>query len=136
VSSIGSHFIVDMYECPAEVLDDPQRVQQALRDAVRAAKATLLHETAHRFEPQGVTAVGLLAESHISVHTWPELGYAAADLFTCGDQAAPEAACRLLVQRLEAERFEIRRIPRGVENPQVRPARLPESGSVTALRRR
>lgn len=117
--------MLEMYGCPPAVLDSPDRVREALREAAKAAKATLLHETSHRFEPQGVTALGLLAESHISVHTWPELGYAAADVFTCGEHTLPEAACHLLVERLEATRFELRRLSRGVESPQVRPARAP-----------
>jgi S-adenosylmethionine decarboxylase len=114
-----------MYDCPAAVIDDVTRVREALREAAKAAQSTLLHEQAHRFEPQGVTALGLLAESHISVHTWPELGYAAADIFTCGEHTAPEAACRLLVERLEAGRYEIRNFSRGVQTPAVRPARAP-----------
>ena len=117
--------MLEMFGCPPAVLDCPDRVRQALRDAAEAAKATLLHETSHRFEPQGVTALGLLAESHISVHTWPELGYAAADIFTCGEHTLPEAACHLLVERLEATRYELRKVPRGVESPAVRPARAP-----------
>jgi len=124
--TIGSHFIAEMYDCPAEVIDDLEGVQAALLDAVRVAGATLLHLKAHRFQPQGVTALGLLAESHISVHTWPELGYAAADVFTCGADAKPEAACELLARRLQAGRYELRRIERGMEAPKVRPARVPE----------
>lgn len=119
-----------MYDCPPAVIDDPEAVQSAMRDAARAAKATLLGEIAHRFTPQGVTALGLLAESHISVHTWPELGYAAADIFTCGERCLPEAACMLLVERLGAGRYELRRVERGVPSPSVRPARAP----VLALR--
>ena len=81
MSAIGTHLILEMYDCPAEVIDDLERVREAVREAARAARSTLLHEAAHSFQPQGVTALGLLAESHISVHTWPELGYAAADVF-------------------------------------------------------
>lgn len=114
-----------MYDCPAAVIDDPELVQQAMRDAAEAAKATLLGEVAHRFAPQGVTALGLLAESHIAVHTWPELGYAAADIFTCGEDCLPEAACMLLVERLQAGRYELRKLERGVPSPLVRPARAP-----------
>ncbi|MCB9717939.1 MAG: adenosylmethionine decarboxylase [Myxococcales bacterium] len=115
-----------MYDCPAEVIDDLERVREAVREAARAARSTLLHEAAHSFQPQGVTALGLLAESHISVHTWPELGYAAADVFTCGEQARPREACECLARRLEAGRYEIQELERGAKAPPERPARVPE----------
>jgi S-adenosylmethionine decarboxylase len=119
-----------MYGCPPELLDDPQAIEASLREAARLARSTLLQHMAHRFHPQGVTALGLLAESHISIHTWPEMGYAAADVFTCGEHTRPERACGYLASALKAERFDIRRIARG---PQVsceeRPDRLPRTAS-------
>lgn len=124
--TIGSHWILEMYDCPAEVIDDLDTVRDAIRGAAKAAKSTLLHESAHSFEPQGVTALGLLAESHISVHTWPELGYAAADVFTCGEHARPELACEHLVEALRAGRRELRHMERGLAAPPERPGREPE----------
>jgi S-adenosylmethionine decarboxylase len=126
VPTIGSHWILEMYDCPPAVIDDLEHVRLALRDAAKAARSTLLHEAAHAFEPQGVTALGLLAESHISVHTWPELGYAAADVFTCGEQATPKAACEHLATALQAGRYELRLIERGMATPLERPQRQPE----------
>lgn len=102
-----------MYDCPGEVLNDLAGIQEALAQAAKLAKSTLLSQTAHRFEPQGVTALCLLAESHISVHTWPELGYAAADVFTCGDQCLPEMACAHLAKALQSGRHELRQLQRG-----------------------
>lgn len=124
--SIGSHWILEMYECPPEVIDDLELVREALRQAARAARSTLLYEVAHAFEPQGVTALGLLAESHLSVHTWPELGYAAADVFTCGEHATPKAACEHLAAALRAGRWDLRHIERGAAAPAERPLRQPE----------
>lgn len=115
MSTIGSHCILEIYDCPARLLDDPQAVIEALQAAALAANATLLQTTHHRFEPHGVTALALLAESHISVHTWPERGYAACDVFTCGDQTLPEAACMALIEALQCPRYSLRRIPRGGE---------------------
>ena len=126
--TIGTHCILELYDCPPEILDDLERIRDALRAAAKLAKSTLLSDTAHRFEPQGVTALGLLAESHISVHTWPELGYAAADVFTCGNECRPEQACEYLAQALQAGRFELRVQERGMEAPQPRPQRLPAPG--------
>lgn len=113
VPAIGSHCILELYGCPASTLGDKERIVEAIRRAAKRAGSTLVGEVAHRFEPQGVTALALLAESHISVHTWPELGYAACDVFTCGSEARPEQACEVLVEALEAERYELRRTPRG-----------------------
>lgn len=79
----GTHLIVDLWG--AKRLDDLAWIEQALKDAVKAAKATLLHIHLHHFEPNGgVSGVAVLAESHISIHTWPERGYAALDIFMCG----------------------------------------------------
>jgi S-adenosylmethionine decarboxylase len=109
----GRHCMIELWGCPAALLDDPAAVREAMLAAVAASGCTLLWECAHRFSPQGVTIVGLLAESHISIHTWPEHGYAAADVFTCGERGEPEAACPVLVKMLGATRFELRTIERG-----------------------
>ncbi len=113
MAAVGVHFILELFQCPAEKLDDPSSVDEALRNAARLARSTLLNQVSHRFEPQGVTSIGLLAESHISIHTWPEHGYVAADIFTCGETAQPEAACRFLVEFFEARSHSMRRIRRG-----------------------
>ena len=89
--------------------------RQAPAPAAEHAGATWLGEAHHRFEPCGVTAVGLLAESHISLHSWPEIGYAAVDVFTCGDVAMPEKACAKVVELMKAERHTLARIPRATE---------------------
>ncbi|MSP89869.1 MAG: adenosylmethionine decarboxylase [Alphaproteobacteria bacterium] len=90
----GTHLIVDLWG--AKRLDDLAWIEQALKDAVKAAKATLLHIHLHHFEPNGgVSGVAVLAESHISIHTWPERGYAALDIFMCG-VAKPHKAIPVL----------------------------------------
>lgn len=113
MNSIGSHCVLELHDSPRSLLDDPQVVLEALRKAAAAARATLLQTTHHRFLPHGITALALLAESHISVHTWPERGYAACDVFTCGPQTLPEAACMALVEAFECPRYFMRRFPRG-----------------------
>ena len=88
---VGKHCILELYDC----------------DSSRAG-ATLLNLITHRFEPQGVTGLALLAESHISIHTWPESGYAAVDVFTCGDHTMPERACAVLSEELGSTRQNLR----------------------------
>ncbi len=111
----GIHCIAELYDCPREILDDQGFVTDALREAVRHGFATLLHEVSHQFSPQGVTALALIAESHVAIHTWPEYGYAAVDAFTCGDRANAEKACLHLVRAFRSGRHSIRRIDRGTE---------------------
>ncbi len=101
----GTHLIVDLWD--AQRLDDLQFVEQTLRECVDAADATLLHIHLHHFTPNdGISGVAVLAESHISIHSWPENGYAALDVFMCGD-ARPHAAVEVLRRRFEPSRIEV-----------------------------
>ena len=108
----GSHLIIDLWD--AEYLDDRERIEQALVDAVEKAGATLLHIHLHRFtEGGGISGVAVLAESHISVHTWPERGYAAFDIFMCGS-AEPRRALSVLKDAFHPGRIVIGEHKRGV----------------------
>jgi len=112
VTFAGSHLIIDLWE--AEGLDDKDRIEQAMKDAVEAAGATLLHIHLHTFTPNGgISGVAVLAESHISVHTWPERGYAAFDVFMCGD-AEPRKALKVLEQAFTPKRVVLGIHKRGV----------------------
>lgn len=107
----GLHLLVDLWGAPR--LDDSAHLRQCLRDAAQAAGATLLHEHFHVFTPHGgVTGVLLLAESHISIHTWPEHGFAAVDVFMCAG-CDPHAALPVLVQGLQAQRWALKEERRG-----------------------
>jgi len=125
MAALGSHSILELYGCPHELLDDQYQVQSFLREAAVKARCQVLGELSHKFEPQGVTALVLLAESHISVHTWPEAGYAAIDVFTCGDNALPDTACNYLTRMFEARRHDLRRLPRGEGMPRLFQERRP-----------
>jgi len=108
----GSHLIIDLWD--AEKLDDRDKIEQALIDAVHAAGATLLHIHLHTFsEGGGISGVAVLSESHISVHTWPERGYAAFDVFMCGD-AEPRKALSVLKAAFNPGRIVIGEHKRGV----------------------
>ena len=114
VSPLGHHWIVDLHGCPAEILDDHELIRFRLRETTELYRLTLLDIVSNKFQPQGVTAVGLLAESHMSIHTWPEHGYAAIDIFTCGSDESLEDACRFIAKSLQAEESAIIRLQRGV----------------------
>ena len=94
--------------------------KKALEEGVKEADSTLLKELTHQFEPYGVTALALLAESHVSLHTWPEIGYIAVDMFTCGEHAEPEKACKYLLQAFQAKNYVLLKIPRGRLTPQIK----------------
>jgi S-adenosylmethionine decarboxylase len=110
VRCAGVHLIVDLYE--AEHLDDIDHIEATLRHCVEAARATLLHIHLHHFQPSGVSGVAVLAESHISIHTWPEAGYAALDVFMCGS-ANPDACVPVLREAFRAKRVGVSELLRG-----------------------
>jgi len=112
VRCAGAHLIIDLYD--AERLDDLPYMEETLRRCVDEAGATLLHIHLHPFEPTGVSGVAVLAESHISVHTWPEAGYAAFDVFMCGD-AQPEKCVDVLNAAFAPGRSEVSELLRGKE---------------------
>lgn len=108
----GTHLIVDFWN--AKNLDDTALMEQAFREAVTAAKATLLHIHMHHFLPSGgVSGVAVLAESHISVHTWPEKNFAAFDVFMCGD-SEPEKAIEVLKKYFQPGKVDFGEHRRGV----------------------
>ncbi len=113
VTCAGSHLIIDLYG--AEGLDDIERIDRAMRACVEAAGATLLHIHLHPFEPNGgISGVAVLAESHISIHSWPERGYAALDVFMCGE-AEPRACVDVLKAAFRPERVAVKELLRGRE---------------------
>ena len=122
---VGKHCILELYDCDQSRLNDEAFLRTAITTAAKRAGATLLNLITHRFEPQGVTGLALLAESHISIHTWPENGYAAVDVFTCGDHTMPERACDVLRCALGAQRHQLnsflRETPAAVANAQRDP---------------
>ncbi|SEF76868.1 adenosylmethionine decarboxylase [Marinobacterium lutimaris] len=107
----GTHLIIDLFG--ASHLDNLERMERALRDAVEASDATLLHIHLHHFTPNGgISGVAVLAESHISVHTWPERDFAAFDVFMCG-AARPEQSIAVLEQAFEPRQLKVKELQRG-----------------------
>lgn len=100
---MSRHIIADITSEDPKVLDDQAAILEAMTLAAKAANATILRTASHKFEPQGVTAFLLLSESHISVHTWPELNKAAVDIYTCGSHTDPAAGLEVLLEHLRAK---------------------------------
>lgn len=110
--STGRHLILDLYDCDQQLLDDYDKLQELLQTALLMSNATILRIIGEKFKPQGVTLLALLAESHASVHTWPELGYCAIDLYTCGDRTNTDKAAKFLRHKLKAGITEQKEIAR------------------------
>jgi spermidine synthase len=111
---LGRHVILDLYGCTnTDLLDDEQGMQKLFHDTAEALKCTIVNEVFHRFSPQGVSGVVVIAESHLSVHTWPELGYAAVDLYTCGDFSLLDNLPKMLQDALGAEHYDYQNLQRG-----------------------
>ena len=112
LSHRSKHLLLELYKCDYEKLNDESFLRCSLNRAAKFAKATVLNLISNKFEPQGVTAIALLAESHISIHTWPESNYSAVDIFTCGNNMLPELASQYLIEALKAEEHSLRVIER------------------------
>ena len=108
----SKHLLLELYGCDHEKLNDESFLRCSLNRAAKLAKATVLNLISNKFEPQGVTAIALLAESHISIHTWPESNYSAVDIFTCGQNMKPKLASQYLIETLKAEEHFLRVIKR------------------------
>lgn len=107
------HILIELHGCPSDLLDNVGLIERAMCAAAEAAGATVIASRFHRFSPLGVSGVVLIAESHLTIHTWPERGYAAIDVFTCGERVDPWGAYRSLQRDLASERGEALEVVRG-----------------------
>ena len=109
--TLGKHCFTEAYGCPFELLNDDQYLKDQIIQSLNKTSLTLLDISSYKFEPQGVTIVALLSESHISIHTWPEKASAALDVFTCGD-TNPEIAMMHMIEALKARDYNLKCIKR------------------------
>ena len=116
---LGTHVLLELRDCDPQLLDDLSYIRQELLRAASAVDAHVVGESFHQFTPQGVTGILSIAESHISIHTWPEHRYAAADVFTCGDRTMPERAAALIIDALRCQDPQITQIRRGLNGARV-----------------
>lgn len=114
MSPLGRHILLEAYGCNVDLLEDVDSVEQIMTGAALAAGAEVREVTFHQFSPQGVSGVVVIAESHLTIHTWPEFGYAAIDVFTCGESVNPWDAVDYLADNFEADTITSNEIKRGV----------------------
>jgi S-adenosylmethionine decarboxylase len=112
-ADFGKHYLVDFHGCDPESLRFVDRTRDMFLKAAHEARATLVAEAFHQFEPEGVSGVLLIAESHLSVHTWPEEGFAAVDIFTCGEEMDAQLAIEVLERAFRAQKTVVRVHVRG-----------------------
>ncbi|MET8536475.1 adenosylmethionine decarboxylase [Streptomyces sp. NPDC005065] len=126
---VGTHVFADIYDVPAEHINDNELILQALRTGISDSGATICSVQTKEFEPSGFTAVFLLSESHVAVHTYPDTQSLFIDTFTCGTTCKPEKVVEVLVDSLQAGNYRMSVIQRGMPSSTRFPAELPGSGS-------
>lgn len=129
MDTLGKHIILEMWGCSKNVIDSIDQVKDALTKAAEVAKANLVNVVCHRFSPYGITGVAVLAESHISVHTWPEYEYAAVDIFICGSVVNSQDAASYITQAFHAKDISLLELKRGdLLSKKLQESRLEEAG--------
>ncbi len=114
MNALGRHLLLELFDCDSDAINNLEAVKGALIEAAKRAQATIVDVVFHEFNPFGVSGVVVIAESHLSIHTWPEYRYAAVDVFSCGDVLQPEIAVTYLVEQFGAERSSIVEMQRGI----------------------
>lgn len=113
MSALGRHILAEFYECDPDILNDSDLVEIHMKRAALECGATIVKSVFHTFNPHGVSGVVVIAESHLAIHTWPEYGYAAVDVFTCGDTVDPWIATRVLQESFKAKNIKTVELNRG-----------------------
>jgi len=116
IQALGRHILAEFYNCNEEILNDHNLIEEYMVAAAKKANATVVKSCFHMFNPWGVSGVVVIQESHLAIHTWPELNYASVDLFTCGNDVNPWIAFEYLKEKLQADRTETIEVPRGLTN--------------------
>lgn len=116
LEALGKHLIVELYNCDPDLIDNLDHVSKTLLRAADESGATVLKHAFHKFSPQGVTGVVVIAESHFSIHSWPEYGYCSVDIFSCGDKIDTALALSIIKNGLKSENISVSEIKRGLIN--------------------
>ncbi len=114
MKALGCHILAELSHCDPKTLSDSALVKDIMMRAALEAKAEIKEIALHKFSPQGVSGVVVIAESHLSIHTWPELGYAAIDIYTCGETTEPWRACYFMAEKMGAGEMTFSEVKRGI----------------------
>jgi len=119
LQALGKHLLVELHGCDPDALKSIDLIREAMVTAAKIANATIIGVSFHEFSPFGISGVVVIAESHLSIHTWPEYRYAAVDIFTCGDQLKPEVAVDFITLRLKSKNVSVVEVRRGLISKNV-----------------
>ena len=111
---LGRHILAEIYGCDAEILNNKDFIEKIMIDSAIKAGAEVREVAFHEFKPQGISGVVIISESHLTIHTWPELGYAAVDVFTCGSKINPWDACNYMTEKFNAKNMTATEVKRGI----------------------
>ncbi len=114
MKSLGNHLLVELYSCDSDIINDKDRVEKILNQAAEISGATIIKSVFHKFSPHGISGVIVIAESHFSIHTWPEFGYCALDIFTCGDKIDNYKALNFLKKEFGTKNISVVESKRGI----------------------
>lgn len=114
MKTLGRHILAEIYDCDPNILNDRELIEEILVKAALEAGAEVREVAFHKFSPQGVSGVVVISESHLAIHTWPELGYAAVDVFTCGERVNPWDACNYITEKFNANHMTATEVKRGI----------------------
>jgi S-adenosylmethionine decarboxylase len=119
MKALGIHLLIELWSCNRQKIDNLDYLEKIMAQAAEVAGATVLKTAFQDFNPQGVSGVVVIAESHLTIHTWPEYGYAAVDIFTCGDLIKPEVAAQYLIERFDCKNPSMVEMKRGILSADV-----------------
>lgn len=126
--ALGTHLLLELRDCNPKTLRSLELVRETLKNAALEAKATIVEVAFHEFSPFGISGMVVIAESHLAIHTWPEYGYAAVDVFTCGDQIDPRVAAQFLIEQFECRNPSIIEMKRGILGNEKLPHKVTAQG--------
>jgi len=114
MQALGTHLLIELQDCNKQILNDIKKIEEFMVDAAKEARATVISAHFHEFSPHGISGVVIIAESHLSIHTWPEYEYAAVDIFTCGEILQPNVAADYLVKKFKSKNPSLIEVKRGI----------------------
>ncbi len=114
IQNLGNHLIAELYDCDVNILNNRELLEKILLEAVKVSGATAIESRSHKFSPHGVSCFVMIAESHFSIHTWPEHNYCALDIFTCGNIIDNNKAVSYIKEKLNCKNLSLSEIKRGM----------------------
>jgi len=127
IQNLGNHLIIELYDCDPALINSAPEVERVMKQAVDLSGATMVQSVIHQFNPHGVSGVIVIEESHFSIHTWPEYGYCALDIFTCGTEVDYYSALDFMKEQFAAQSLSVTEMKRGILNLPIKLCHKPQA---------